>query len=195
MASTPAGRQLTAQHRQAQLQVRAAALRDFLAVWPVWDGDDDSFGRMVAATVPLVVAYHGLAARLAAAYYQAFRLAERPGGAVTPSLADLDPGVVAGTLYVTGRDMTRRAVAAGQQPAEARRAALVRTTGTVGRLALAGGRDTLTRTVAADPRARGHRRVLSPGACDHCRSLAAEPLTGDFSAHDHCGCAAEPVFL
>jgi hypothetical protein len=194
MARSDAGALLTAQHRRAQVALRAAALRDWLAVWPIWDGSDAAFARLVAATIPLVRAHHRLSATVAAAYYQSFRGVERAAGPPTVRLADLDTNAVAGTLYVTGRDMTRRALAGGQSPQAAMQTALVRTSGTVGRLVLAGGRDTLVRSVDADPRAAGHQRVLSPGACDFCQSLAGDTIAGDFSAHDHCGCTAEPVF-
>lgn len=195
MARTDAGDLLTAQHRRAQLSLRAATLRDFIAVWPLWDGQPGSFARLVAATVPLVTAHHRLSAAVAAAYYQSFRAAEGAGGQPTPRLATLDQDVLAGTLYLTGRDMTRRAIAAGQQPKDAMSTALVRTSGTVGRFALAGGRDTLVASLSDDRYADGYTRVLSPSACAFCRKVAAEgPKHGHFQAHDHCACGAEPSF-
>lgn len=195
MARTDAGALLTAQHRRAQIQLRAAALRDYLAVWPLWDGSPGSFGRLVAATVPVVRAHHRLSAAVAVSYYQSLRVAESATGRPTPRMAILDDGALAGTLYVTGRDMTRRAIGAGQSPEVAMRTALVRMAGTVGRFALAGGRDTLVASTRADPAARGYTRVLSPGACAFCREVAAEGTAdADFQAHDHCGCGAEPDF-
>lgn len=194
MARSSAAALLTARHRQGQIALRAATLRDFLTLWPLWQDDDASFRRLVDATVPLVRERHRTSSGLAVAYYDAFRAAERPGGRPAPKLATFDPGAVAGTLYVTGRDMTRRALAAGQSPQAAMQTALIRTSGSVGRLALAGGRETLVRTVDADPRASGYERVLSPGACDFCQSLADGTRLGDFEAHDHCGCSAEPIF-
>lgn len=195
MARTDAGALLTAQHRRAQMALRAAALRDYLTVWPLWDGEPGSFARLVAATVPIVRAHHRLSGAVAVAYYQSFRAAERAAGAATPRLATLDELAVAGTLYLTGREMTRRAIEAGHSPQAAMRTALVRTSGTVGRFALAGGRDTLVGSTRDDPRARGYRRVLSPGACGFCQQIAANGTADDdFQAHDHCGCAAEPHF-
>lgn len=195
MARTDGGALLTAQHRRAQIQLRAAALRDFIAVWPLWDGQPGSFARLISATVPVVRAHHRLSAAVAAAYYQSFRAAENAPGAPTPKLATLNEDALAGTLYLTGRDMTRRAIAAGQSPQAAMRTALVRTSGTVARFALAGGRDTLVASTRDDRHASGYRRVLSPGACEFCQQIAAEGASdGDFEAHDHCGCVAEPNF-
>lgn len=196
MARTDAGGLLTVQHRNAQLQLRAAALRDYTTIWPLWNGDSRTFRQLVDATLPLVRAHHRLSATLAAAYYEALRFAERAGGAAAPRVAETpSTDVIAGTLYLTGLDMTRRALLAGQSPQAARQTALVRTSGTVARLALAGGRDTLVASARDDTRARGYRRVLTPGACEFCQQLAAAGATdSDFQAHDHCGCAAEPAF-
>lgn len=196
MARTDAGAVLTVEHRRAQMALRAVALRDYLRIWPLWDGTDPGFRRLADATVVLVTAHHKTAAALAAAYYDSFRNAERAGGTAAPHLAATPTeGVIAGTLYLTGRDMTRRAILAGQSPQAARQTALIRTSGTVGRLVLAGGRDTLVESARGDRASHGTRRILSGGACDFCQSLAGQPASdADFQAHDHCGCTAEPVF-
>lgn len=194
MARTAQGGLLTVQHRQAQLRVRALALRDFMRIWPLWEGDRDSFERLVTATVPLVTAHHRTSAALAAAYYDTFRRTERVGGVPTPVLAPLETDRVVSSLYVTGSVMTAKAVRAGQSPQAAMQTALVRTGGAVARHVLAGGRDTLVGSSREDSRAEGTLRIVSGGACDFCQSLAGEPTSGDFQAHDHCGCTAEPYF-
>lgn len=195
MARTAAGGVLTVEHRRAQMNLRAVALRDYARLWPLWDGSDAAFRRLADAVVPLVAMHHRTSAALAAAYYQSFRGAERAAGTAPPRLAPLpDAATIAGTLYVTGRDMTRRAILAGQSPQAAMQTGLVRTSGTVGRLVLAGGRDTIVESARADNASNGTRRVLSGGACDFCQSLAGEPSHDDFQAHDHCGCTAEPAF-
>jgi hypothetical protein len=195
VARTSAGAVLSVQHRQAQLALRATVLRDFMRLWPVWDGGEWTFRLLVDATIPLVRERHRTSNGLAALYYEQFRSVERPrDAAVSPRLAVLDEAALAGGMYVTGRDMTRRALVAGMSPQAAMQTALTRVSGTVGRLALAGGRDTLVQTAEADPRAQGYGRVLSPGSCDFCQGLAGRVVTDDFQAHDHCGCSAEPAF-
>lgn len=195
MARSAAGGLLTAQHRRAQISLRASALRDYMTVWPLWDGTPGSFGSLVTAAVPVVRAHHRLSAVVASAYYQSFRAAEGAPGPSAPRLAALDEDVLAGTLYVVGRDMTRRAIAGGRSPQDAMQTALVRTAGTVSRFALAGGRDTLVSSTRADRQAAGYTRVLSPGACQFCQDIAADgAVDSDFQAHDHCGCVAEPTF-
>ncbi|WP_210492304.1 hypothetical protein [Patulibacter sp. SYSU D01012] len=200
MARTQTGAQLTAEHKASQLALRAGALRSFLRLWPIWTGDEESFRLLVDATVPLIREQHRASAQLAASYFRAFRFAERPGGSARPVLAD--PPVVAkiaGTLYAVARDMTRAAVDAGQTPETAMRTALVRTSGSVGTLVLDGGRSTIAQSVAADRKAIGWARVASAGCCAFCAMLAARGAvygesTGDFQAHDHCGCSAEPAY-
>lgn len=194
MARTAAGAVLTGEHRRSQLQLRAATVRDFMRLWPIWRGDRGSFDRLVVATLPLVTAHHQLSSSLAAAYYESFRRAERVTGRPTPTLALFNRDAVATSLYVTGAVMTAKAVAAGHSPQAAMQTALVRTSGAVARHVLAGGRDTLVRTTREDGRSDGVLRIVSGGACDFCQSLAGQPTSEDFQAHDHCGCTAEPYF-
>ena len=200
MARTLAGRELTGKHRQAQLQVRARALKDFTRLWPIWTGDEASYQQLLQASLPLVRAYNGLSATVAGGYFDAFRMAEDPGGQATPRLpAPLDEALVLGTLHIAGIDMTRRAIAAGASPQAAQRTALVRVTGTVGRHVLAGGRDTVVLSTASDKKAGGFQRVTSGAPCAFCVLVASRgPVfsenTADFQAHDHCACTGEPAY-
>ncbi len=202
MARTEQGATLTEQHRRAQLQVRAQALRDFTRLWPIWKPDEAStFGLLVTATVPLVRAYHRISASVAASYYGEFRAEENPAGAATPRLAGYVPQAqVAASLYATGQVMTRKALLGGQPVEQARETALVRTSGAVTRLVLAGGRNTLLRSVAADPTALGWARVTDSNPCAFCAMLASRgPVykteqSASFRAHDHCSCTVEPFY-
>lgn len=200
MARSSAGASLTAQHRASQLQVRAAALRDFSRLWPLWKGDKSTFEQLVVATIPLVRVHYQLSSSLASTYYQAFRRAEgATGGAALRLASPLDIDRVTASLYVTGEVMTGKAVAAGFSPEAAMQTALVRTSGAVARHVLTGGRDTLIRSTGSDRRARGWQRVTGGEACDFCTMLAERGAvysddTADFQAHDHCSCMAEPRF-
>lgn len=200
MARTAASATLTAQHRQLQLQVRARAIRDYSRLWPLWQGDSRSFDQLVAAAVPLAAGYHSLSAGVAVGYYTAFRAAEAPGGNATPRVSrGLKTEAFVAGLHVTGRKMTQQAILAGQSPQAAMQTALVRTSGNVVRHVLDGGRDTLTQSSQADPRARGWQRVTSGNACAFCamtasRGVAYSEEGAGFEAHDGCGCTAEPVY-
>lgn len=200
MARTAEGAALSTQHRAAQVRIRAQALQSYLRVWPVWQGDEESFNRLVGVTYPLVTVHRRLSASLAASYYQNFRTVEKVKGKPTPHLAGpLDEATVTGTLFVTGRDMTAKAIAAGASPQAAMQAAFVRTSGTVGRFVLGGGRDTIVRSSSADPLAKGYGRVTGANPCAFCAMIASNgPVfsedTADFEAHDHCSCAGEPMY-
>lgn len=201
MARSETGASLTRQHRDLQVRVRAGALRDYTRLWPLWQGDDESFGQLVAATVPLVRAHHRVSAVVASTYYRAFREAEGAPGVYTPSPAPLlDEAKVTASLYVTGQVMTGKALAAGQDPDTAKQTALVRTAGAVTRHVLQGGRDSLVLSTGEDPSARAWRRITGGKSCSFCQMLAGRGAvykgedTAEFQAHDHCACMAEPSF-
>lgn len=201
MARSDAGALLTVQHRQAQVQLRARALQDYIRIWPLWQGDEASFNRLVAASIPLVRAHHRLSAAFGAAYYEAFRRAEQVAGSPSPRLADpVNPDKVAASLHVTGRVMTGKAILAGQSPQAAMQTALVRTSGAVTRHVLAGGRDTLVLSTGEDKQATGWARVTSGHPCAFCALIASRgPVfkgedTAEFQAHDGCACMAEPAY-
>lgn len=198
MARTEAGATLTETHRRGQLQLRARALRDFALLWPLWTGDERSFQRLLAASMPLIRGYHDRSSGLATGYYEAFRTAERVAGPAAPRPApQLDEEVVRGTLHYVGADMTRRAVLAGYSPQAAMQTALVRTSGTVTRFTMQGGRDAVLLSSAEDRQARGWARVTGGDSCPFCLTLASRGAaylsesTAEFQAHDHCSCAAE----
>lgn len=200
MARTAAGAALTTAHRQGQMQIRARSLRDFARLWPLWEGDDRTFARLVKATLPLVRVHYSASAGLASAYYQSFRTAEGIAGEGIPRLAPpVNADQVVASLYVTGQVMTGRAIAAGYAPQAAMQTALVRTSGAVGRQVLEGGRATLIDSTQEDAQAQGWTRVTSGAPCAFCAMLAGRgPVYGEesgaFEAHDHCSCTLEPTY-
>ncbi|MEX2408858.1 MAG: hypothetical protein WD489_07105, partial [Rhodovibrionaceae bacterium] len=103
MARTEAGRLLTIQHRQRQLQLRAATLRTLTQLWELWDGQTiRTFGRFVEPATTLVQDRFGTSAGLAVGYYQALRIAEEAGGSPTPRVAHPpDTESVVGSLRAT----------------------------------------------------------------------------------------------
>lgn len=200
MARTEAGSTLTAEHHRAQTQLRAQALRDYTALWPVWQGDEQSFNTLVAAALPLIRTYHRLSASVAGAYFQSYRRAERAGGDSPPRLAaPLEPDRLVASLHVTGRVQTVKALRAGQPLDRAMQTALVRTSGAVARHVQSGGRDTIIESVRGDRQAIGWARVLGPSPCPFCLTLASrgaafKEQTVGFEAHDHCNCTGAPVY-
>lgn len=202
MAVTLEGRRLTEQHRRAQLQIRARALSDYQRLWPIWQesNDQDTYELLVTATLALIRSYNQLSATAAGAYFTVFRQAEGIAGTATPRIAvPPPPEEIQGNLYVTGRQAYDLGVKSGKSPAAARQNALVRTSGTVTRLTLAGGRTTIVDSSLADQRALGYARVTAGDPCAFCVMLASRgPVykedTVDFEAHDHCSCTGEPFY-
>lgn len=197
MAATAEGAALTRRHQQMQLQLRASAIADWTKLWPIWDGSGERFRQLADASVPLAQNYHRMSAGIALDYYKRLRTAEieKSKGAASIALPELPAGQIAGTLYVTGRDMTDRALKAGQSPQAAMQNALVRTAGSLTRLILNGGREALVQASLEDDDCRGYYRVTT-GTCDFCARLASYGLftRPDFQAHDHCACVAQPAF-
>jgi len=131
---------------------------------------------------------------------RAFRQAKGVPGAVKPVFAE--PLIVdqfATSLRVTSVVAAKKAAAAGTLPVEAMANALTQSTGSMARLVLDAGRDTITQTIRADRAAFGWQRILGGGGCDFCQMLAGRGAvykedTADFPSHDHCGCTSEPVY-
>lgn len=201
MARTAAGRALTEQHRTGQLQIRSRALQDYIRLWPLWRGDEPSFWRLVYASVPLVQVHRQLSSALSAAYFEAFRRAEGAEGSARAKIGPpLDESRFRGSMLVTGRNMTRDAILAGQSPQAAMQTSLVRTSGTISDAVLGGGRDTTVLSTGSDRQATGWARVTSGDPCAFCAVIASNgPVyhgedTAEFEAHDGCGCTAEPSY-
>lgn len=192
---------LTEQYRQAQLQIRAQALKDFSTLWQIWKGDENSFTELVTAAIALVRVYRNISAAAAASYYEAFREAAQAAGVPATVLSSSIPdGMVATSLYVTARDALRSALTAGQTATQARETAFVRASGAVTRHIIDGGRQTIIDSVAADKEAVGWARVTDGDPCYFCLTLASRGAvykseqSASFQAHDHCACVAMPVF-
>lgn len=200
MARTEAGATLTEAHRQGQLRVRAAALQSFLLLWPLWEGDEGSFQRLLTASLPLIRAYRGMSSALATSYFTAFRSAEGVAGTATPrSAPSLSDAEIKGTLHVLGQDSLREALSAGQSPTLARQTTLTKTSGAVTKFVQDGGRDAIVLSTAEDKQSLGWARVTDGDPCHFCRTLASRGAvysadTADFQAHSHCGCVARPSY-
>lgn len=197
MARTGAGGQLTDLHRRRQLALRAATLRELVALWPMFNLDDidGSWTPLETALMGLIRLRRRDSAGLAANYYRAFREAEI-GGQAVPRIADQpDPVLLAATLRLVGPIGAKKNIATGRKDVAA--TTLVRVAGVVGKKVMDGGRETLVATIRADDKAKGYRRVTGGNACDFCEGIAAEGVIGqsvDFPAHDHCSCTQEVAY-
>lgn len=133
------------------------------------------------------------------AYLQTFREVEigESFPAVLAGPADLAQLVT--SLNVTGPVSIKSAMTKGVPLAEATSNAVANVSGAAMRHSLDGGRETITATVAADPKAYGWARATSGKTCSFCAMLASRgPVYGErsvqFRSHDHCACSGEPVY-
>lgn len=190
--------------RVVQLTIRAQLLRDVTRLWPMLDRNrlDETWPGWLRAMSLLVRNYHGQSAQAAASSYRAAReqATHSPAPrslirlAFEPSQEWLDKA-----FGYSGPGQFQRDVA---QP----NSALTSTLGTASRIALEGGRATIIGTTLADPVALGWYRVTDGDPCAFCALLASRVAlkgrgslyhseeTASFKAHDHCGCAAAPLF-
>lgn len=177
-------------------------LRDLQRLWPAmdWEDVDRAFPLWAEAVEALVRGSRAASASLASSYLQAFRLAAGVAGtAPVVTAAALPAEQLAAVLRVTTVAAVKASTARGVNADRAMANAFVRSAGEITRLVLDGGRDTIRRTVAADPECRGWERVGSSSACDFCRMLIGRGAvykaeTARFAAHGHCACEPQPVY-
>ena len=203
MAVTARGAQLTILHRQRQLQLRAALITEMRKSFPGWAlNDATSYDMLEGAMLYLVREGSQKSAALAASYYKLFRLIEAPSAPPLPAieLAAAPPlEQIRTALRVTAKGSAYRSLGAGMQYTEAMDNAFVSVSGSMSRLALNSGRDTIMQAVRGDRGALGWARVTGGEPCAFCAMLSSRgPVykaeTADFRSHDHCSCSAEPVY-
>ncbi|MCA1191623.1 hypothetical protein [Saccharopolyspora sp. 6V] len=223
MAVTAEGALLTEEHRARQLAVRAAFLREFLALWPLLDPIrlDETAPVWLDLVVSLSERYRRESAARAAAYYAAFRGMEATE--LDPTLVALDLDALAAanaavrtSLMVTGPIGIKSKTARGRTPEAAARIALIDASGAGSRHVLDAGREALREQVANDPAKPLWARITDEAPCDFCAMLASRGAVyvtrqsalhssnrrrtaGTRSRwgeayHDNCGCTAEPQF-
>lgn len=207
MAMTAQGDALTIQYRKRMQAIRAQTIRDLLAVWPMLDKaniDATQRGYLIAVRA-IVKDRRRAAALLSANYYSAFRTAEGVSAAYSPLMFDeIVTDVLETALRVTGPIAFKRAIAAGKSVDKASETALVLQAGSVSRLVLDGGRETIGRNMERDKTAIGWQRVTDGKPCYFCAMLASRGAVyrtehtalyaGGRKYHDHCGCTVEPMY-
>lgn len=202
MALSFEGRQLTLQHRQRQLALRAAALRDLLVFWRTVDPANltGTIRPFATAAAILTVARFQDSASLAARYYERLRRVEGVEGQTSIILPpapqrEQTAGLIRGAALSGIINARRR----GFSIDAAARNGLVKASGSLSHVVLGASRQVVTQAAASDPASGRWRRVAGGGACEFClmlesRGAVFSESTGGFEAHNHCACTAEPVF-
>lgn len=203
MAATAQAARVTEAHRLAQARLGAQTAAQMVTAWGLVDPEhlDGTVEAWLRLAVPVVRAQKAASARLASAYLTTYRRLEGAGGpAVVPHLADrLDAGQAVTSLTVTGPVRVKLATARGLPLSAASLLGRDSSARAAMRLALDGGRTTITGTLASDPSAHGWARATSGSPCAFCawRASRGPSYSEDsvaFEAHDGCSCSAEPVY-
>lgn len=217
MASPDLAAELTRTYQDGQRRISRGLLAELLRLWRATVRLDDfgSFVRFAELAAELVGRRRAESAQAAAHFYELFRASQVVsaqaaallGGGAAPAArfapvqaAPLAESAVAGAMrgavlagFVGGRR-------AGQSERQALDNAFVKASGTATRIARNGGRDTILTSVRADSEALGWLRVTDADPCHFCLTLASRGpeyktrASASFQPHDHCACAAMPVY-
>ena len=203
MARTPEGEALTRVHRQRQLAVKAAVVRDVTRLWRGVDPTNlaGTIGPFAEASAVVVRARHRDSVSVASRYFRNFRQVEDISGLLPaprpvqppplPVAAEVSRGAsLAGIINARKR---------GFSPQAAARNGLVKVAGAASGLTMAGGRETLIGFLAEDDQALGWQRVTAADPCAFCAMIASRGAvfsasSADFESHDHCSCTPEPFY-
>lgn len=190
-------------HRLAQAGIGTETLLLAQRLFPLLDltNLDRTTTRWLRAMVPVIQAQSSKSARLAADYLTVARqldLGDDPQ--FVPTLARTDVAQIVSSLSVTGPVRVNALMADGAGMATIRRTVLTTSSRSAMRLAMAGGRGTITETINADPHPAGWARVTSGRPCAFCAMLASRgpvytgQASASFQAHDGCACSAMAVY-
>lgn len=204
MALNAETERLTAAHLAAQLGLRASVIRDIMRLAPMWDPfSPESLDAFVLAVVALAQSRSIDSAALAARYFEMFKEADL-GLTVGKALALAEPPTVTQVkkaIVSTAVASFWRGIGNGLETSQAKQMAINALNGSMGRLAMQGGRQTLVGAIRRDRNYRGRfMRVTDGNACAFCSMLASRGpvyLSADSAGashryHDRCGCSIRP---
>lgn len=159
-----------------------------------------SFATFADFALPVLTASRAKGNAVAQAYYMTTReLANVTDPA--PGFADmaLSRDQAYTSLYVTGPVNALGKIRDGEDPDTALMRSERAMLGAAKRLILNGARGTILDATRRDKRSGRWQRVGDGSTCAFCQMLIDRGAvysedSGDFQAHDHCGCSAEPLF-
>lgn len=200
--SSPQSVRLTDAHRIAQSRLGVSTVVRVNELWALLDVSDldATSGRWLRAVLAVIDTQATESARLAAAYFDAYRVLEVGSRLPRQQIPPIDQAAVQTSLTVTGPVKVKALTAAGQPIRTAADIARAASAASAQRHTLNAGRTLLLQSVANDRQARGWARRASGGACAFCAMLASRggeygsKRSADFEAHDGCGCTVEPIY-
>lgn len=188
-------------HRLAQHRLGIQTVALWSRLFPLLDltNLDGTTERWIRLAAPAVQQLHVRSAGLAADYLGTARSLDVSDTGFVPIRAVSSMEQIVASLRVSGPVTAKAFTADGVPLSRLRRSVFSSSSGTAMRLVLQGGRDTITGTVAADPRAVGWTRTTSGRPCAFCAMLASRgPVYSEqtvrFRAHGKCSCGAMAVY-
>ena len=217
MALTELGRELTEEHRLAQLSIGASGALNSEALWQLLDPHDieGSRARWVAASTKAAEITFATSVQAASLYVSNYQAVEVPGSDRVVLQPKFDRRKVANDLDLAGPQYVKSLIGKGYSPTEAHRYAHSRILGLGRKHAMDGGRGLIDATSSQDRRSIGYRRVTGPDPCTFCAMLASRgAMFGSQRQHSvyrseetalirsydgkkyhlHCNCTAEIVY-
>lgn len=217
MALTDTGKQLTEEHRLAQLAIGANAAIASTSLWSMLNPDDIDGTRDAWLASSLIAAQlqFGQSSSVAESYVSAYQAVELPGSGEVVVRPHFRPERVRRDLDLAGPQYIKSLIREGRDPRQAHEDAQSRMTGIARKHSMDGGRGLIDGTTAADQRAVGYRRVTGLDPCTFCGMLAsrgavfnsqrAHSIYGSeqtalissssgLQYHLHCNCTAEIVY-
>ncbi len=191
-------------HKEALDELLAELNRQMDVHWQLLDLDNLDATRKdwLRHAVETLTSHQGQAADIAAEFCQDWAQIFTGQG-----MEILKPGLQAAkvihdaeqALDALGPAGIKARVAKGISPEAASAQALKAVKAAMEKRVLDADRQTVIRSAAADPSAKGWRRIASPGACKFCKMLAGRGEVYDarsvrFAAHDNCRCQAVPAW-
>ena len=199
---TREARRITLEWHKAEGQARARLWRELRSVFDeAWDSDriESSTDAIAARFASKVLEGHKRSADRASQYMVDFRAEMGVDSEELVHPPQPSDDKIRQALSTAGRVAAFRALRKGMGRREASSRALTRIEGTGSNVMLSGGRETVHRSVDADPKAIGYARAPEADACEFCAMLAGRgPVytkeTAGFEAHTNCMCEPEPLY-
>ena len=202
-ASLAAQTALASSFYASQALLAAMAIRDILMIWQQLNLRDirSSWPALRSALAALIRDRYGMSVSQGLAYYgQARKAAGIPGPPPVVSVPPPPEPLITATLDSTGPYSLLGRIKEGQPLLEANDNTAVQISGAASRLIQNGARQVVLKSVGADDKAVGWRRVTAANPCAFCAMLASRGFvykterTASFQAHNLCQCVAAPAW-
>lgn len=202
--------------RSEQQRISQRATAEMLAMFGglQFKDVDATAPAFIEASVSVADRYHREASAVGAEMYLSMRREAGVAGHFTVARPAFDDVQLRRDLIVLGPVAAKKLMRDGVRISDAAKRVFTLTSGRVSKAALAGARDTISRSTNADPTAVAYARQTASDACDFCFLMAENTYKDAYSAmyaigtrkrakrpqpmgakfHDHCRCTLVTLF-